>query len=178
MLHPAEDNAPYTPLVPVLSQLSGTESDRWLAEQIVEVLGQRFHSKAKSFSLEIDTAVQRAAREIFQSLPGDVHDRSRFVCHHHARFYIHLLHSCLTTIEHPHTTHLPTQVLWNLAESALAEATGLLERASALPDGREKTSNGLNTLAAGLCPAGSGLCEVGRPTESGSVLLRRHRSGE
>src|SRR5205807_998466 len=39
MLHPGEDNAPYTPLVPVLSQLSGTESDRWLAEQIVEVLG-------------------------------------------------------------------------------------------------------------------------------------------
>ena len=150
MIRASEADAPYSALLPVLEGLVGTEGDRWFAEQLAYVLGRRFHSQSRAFSLEIDTAVQRAARAIFQSLPDDVHNTSRSICHHHARFHVHTMHACLGAIEDPNSTRLPEHVVRDLAERALLEAKNLLERARAIPDDREKVSNIVNTLAASM----------------------------
>lgn len=151
MLRTTEADSPYTPLLPVLKLLVGTEADRWFAEQLAYVLGRRFRSQSPAFSLEIDTAVQRAARAIFDAIPEHLYNSSRTLCHHHARFHIHLLHACLTAIENRNSTRLPEHVVDALADAALSEATALLDRAREIPDAQEKISNVINTLAA-PCP--------------------------
>ena len=178
MLQTAEADAPYTALLPVLNRLVGTEADRWFAEQLAYVLGRRFHSKSRAFSLEIDTAVQRAARAIFQAFPDELHSASRTVCHHHARFHIHLLHACLKAIENPSSTHLPEHVVRDLAERTLTEATALLERARAIPDDREKISNVLNTLAASIAQLAQIYAGRGENKCSPHLLWRCRRTGQ
>ena len=150
MLNPSESDIPFTPLLPILARVAGTEADRWFVEQLVYRLGRRFGSQAPSFSLEVDTAAQRASRAIFREIPQSIYDASRTVCHHHARFHIHLLHACLRAIENPDSTHLPQHVVRPLAQGALEEATLLLERARNVSDDKEKIGNVLNSLAAGI----------------------------
>ena len=133
LLHPAEASTPYTPLVPVLRDLTGTEADRWFAEQLAYIFGRRFQSESVAFSLEFDTAIQRAARSVFDSIPEELHNSSRAICHHHARFYIHLLHACLAAIANPNSTRLPQDVVSELTNQALSNATRLLEEGAINP---------------------------------------------
>jgi hypothetical protein len=166
LLHPAEASTPYTPLVPVLRDLTGTEADRWFAEQIAYIFGRRFQRESGAFSLEFDTAMQRAARVVFDSIPEELHNSSRTICHHHARFYIHLLHACLSAIANPSSTRLPQDAVSELINQALSNATRLLEKARSIPDDREKVSNVLNTLAASIARLAESYAQRGAPDQA------------
>ena len=166
MLRTTEGDSPYTALLPVLRLLVGTEADRWFVEQLVYVLGRRFRSQSAAFSLEIDTAVQRASRAIFAAIPDALYNSSRTLCHHHARFHVHVLHACVKAMENRNSTRLPEHVVDVLAEGALNEATALLERARGVSDAREKLSNVINTLAAGIARLAQTYARRGRNIEA------------
>ncbi|PWC95993.1 hypothetical protein TSO5_08855 [Azospirillum sp. TSO5] len=161
ILRPIEADAPYSAILPILQRMVGTEADRWFAEQIAYIIGQKFKSKSRPFSLEIDTAAQRAARAIFQTIPDDVYRWSRTACHHYARFYIHILHACREAIQNPTTTQLPQYAVRQLADDALTQAKRLVEQAIQIDDGKEKVSNVINSLAAGIAGLGTAYAEQG-----------------
>ncbi len=161
ILRADEADAPYSILLPILRDLVGTEADRWFAEQLAYVLGRRFRRHSGAFSLEVDTALQRAARAIFDAVPQTLRDSSRTICHHHARYFIHTLHACLSAIEKPESTHLPEHAVQDLATRALEKATALIDTARTIPDDRERVSNVLNTLAASIAHLASVYAERG-----------------
>lgn len=147
-LLPQEGRAPYSPLCPLLERMSGSAADVWLAEELTYRLGREFDSDAPRFSLESDTPIQEAARAFFEAIPDEVAHQSRVICHHHARYYVHLLHACLALISEPQSTALSPAVLRSTAERALDEADRLLQIARAITHSRERLSNILTTLAA------------------------------
>lgn len=160
-LHPIEADAPYSAIIPIIQRMAGTEADRWFTEQIAYVIGQKFKKRSQSFSLEVDTAAQRAARAVFQAIPGSVYRSSRTACHHYARFYIHILHACRDAIENPAATHLPQHAVRRLADDALSQAKQLVDQAVQIDDGKEKASNVVNSLAAGIASLGTAYAELG-----------------
>lgn len=144
---PQEAQAPYSPLLPVLKRLVGTATDVWFAEQLAYRLGRHFDSDSPPFSLVSDTPVQEAARAILEAIPAAVAAESRVVCHHHARYYVHLLHACLPLISDPGASSVPAAALRETARNAMAEAERLME-IGRQANGRERISNLLTTLAA------------------------------
>ncbi|MBU8873067.1 hypothetical protein KQ910_04800 [Reyranella sp. MMS21-HV4-11] len=150
IIDPLEGEAPFAGLLPTLSRLAGSEADRWFAEQIAYVIGRRFQSGSRSFSLDVDTQIQRAAREIFSAIPREIEENSRTICHHRARFYVHVLHACVEAIENPEQTRVPIEACFELADSSISEASRLLVAAAKIPDQHEKLSHVFNTLSAGL----------------------------
>ena len=68
-IRPQEALAPFSPLKPILTRMYGIQSDVWFAEQLAYRLGQYFQSSSPRFSLESDTPIQQASREIFDAIP-------------------------------------------------------------------------------------------------------------
>ncbi|MGR9228393.1 hypothetical protein [Rhizobium leguminosarum] len=145
---PHESQAPYSPLLPILQQMSGTTSDVWLCEQLAFRLGGYFNSESARFSLEVDTPIQLAARNIFNEIPDVVAEQSRVIKHHHARYYIHLAHACIELIQKKSATSIPLSVLVEAALASIQRAESLVIQAQAISIGRDKSSNLFTTLAA------------------------------
>jgi hypothetical protein len=161
---PQEAQAPYSPLIPLLHQLVGTQTDIWFAEQFAYRLGRHFQTEAQQFSLISDTPIQAASRRIFEAVPDGVESLSRVICHHHARYYVHLLHACLHILDNPQASPLPPFVLRETALNAIGEAERLLEKGQLAAHSRERVSNLLNTLAAASLRIAEVLIETNRPT--------------
>ena len=100
-----------------------------------------FHSK-------VDTPIQQASRELFDAISDSVSKQSRVINHHHARYYIHLLHGCLELIQWPNATQLPSDNLKSTAEGAIVHAERLIQIASEVSQSRERLTNVMTTLAA------------------------------
>ena len=128
--------------------MTGSEADVWFSEQIAFKLGKFFRSSSASFSLESDTPIQLAAREIFDAIPEYVSNQSRVIKHHQARYYIHLLHACLEILQSPEKTIVSKRVALASAERSLKYASEILEQASEIKSERESLSNIKNSLAA------------------------------
>jgi hypothetical protein len=161
---PQEAQAPCSPLLTILEQLVGTNTDIWFAEQFAYRLGRHFQSEAQQFSLVSDTPIQSASRRIFGAIPDNVESASRVVCHHHARYYVHLLHACLRLLDHPDASPLAPAALRATAFKSIAAAEALLDKGRAAAHGRERVSNLLNTLAAASLRIAEVLIDADRPT--------------
>ncbi len=148
LLIPEEAIAPHSYLSSILTKMTGSEADVWFSEQIAFKLGKFFRSSSSSFSLESDTPIQLAAREIFDAIPENVSNQSRVIKHHQARYYIHLLHACLEILQSPEKTIVSKRVALASAEHSLKYASEILEQASEIKSERESLSNIKNSLAA------------------------------
>ncbi|WP_422372629.1 hypothetical protein [Hoeflea sp.] len=148
LLAPEEAIAPHTSLTLILTKMTGSEADVWFSEQIAFKLGKFFRSSSASFSLEADTPIQSAARAIFDAIPEQVSSQSRVIKHHHARYYIHLLHACLGILQSKGEINISKQVALASGENSLNYATQILEQASEIESERESLSNIKNSLAA------------------------------
>lgn len=150
VLFPDEATAPYSALLPVLSALTSKEEDRWFADNLAYRLGQRFGRYSAPFSLDVDTANQKAARAIFASFPTELQSTSRTILHHHARYYIKVLKACIEAIAEPENTTEPISATIRLAEDAAHEARAILDAALELPEQSDRRSSLLTTLSAAL----------------------------
>ncbi|UFI03124.1 hypothetical protein [Roseibium aggregatum] len=164
LLIPEEAIAPHSYLSSILIKMTGSEADVWFSEQIAFKLGKFFRSSSASFSLESDTPIQLAAREIFDAIPEYVSCQSRVIKHHHARYYIHLLHACLEVLQSPEKTIVSKVVALASAESSLKYAAEILEQASEIKSERDSLSNIKNSLAAATARLAEGY--IGSDQES------------
>ncbi|QPF85771.1 hypothetical protein IC762_05545 [Bradyrhizobium genosp. L] len=161
VLFPDQATAPYSALLPVLSTLTSKEEDRWFADNLAYRLGQRFGSYSAPFSLDVDTANQKAARAIFASFPKELRSSSRTILHHHARYYIKVLKACIEAIAEPEHTIEPRSATIRLAEAAADEAQAILDVALDLPEQNDRRSSLLTTLSAALGTLSRALLSVG-----------------
>lgn len=150
VLFPDEASAPYGPLLPILASLTLKEEDRWFADNLAYKLGQRFGNYSAPFSLDIDTANQRAARAIFSFIPQELRNSSRTILHHYARYYIKVLKACIDAIAAPERSVEPRSVTIRMAEAAASEAKSILYCALELPEQNDRRSSLLTTLSAAL----------------------------
>lgn len=150
VLFPDEATAPYSALLPILNALTSKEEDRWFADSLAYTLGRRFGKYSAPFSLDIDTANQKAARAIFASFPSAIRNTSRTILHHHARYHVKMLRACIEAIAKPQHTIAPISATIGLAEACAAEARSILDDALELPEHNDRRSSILTTLSAAL----------------------------
>lgn len=146
-IDPSEGDFPFESLLPLLKNLSTKEEDVWFAGTIAYRLGQHFRSRAATFSLEIDTAIQRAARAIFNGIPYSVKEVSRTIQHHQGRYHVHVLRACIDALKDPRRTVLTRNEIVRVARVEFHKATELLNLAAEVHGEGEPISNIFNTLA-------------------------------
>jgi hypothetical protein len=146
-IDPIEGEVPFKPLLPVLRSLTTKDDDVWFARNLVARLGKYFKRRARGFSLETDTPIQKAARAIFSAIPPIVKEGSRTLMHHEARYHMHVLHACLDALLEPSTTTLRKQDVEDILKDEYQSAERMLTSALAITDSLEPEKLILNTYA-------------------------------
>ena len=147
ILWPLEGDFPFTSVVELLKELGTGESDMWVANAIAYYLGRQFKARAPRFSLETDSSSQRAAREIFNAIPLALKEQSRTIRHHEGRYHLHVIRACQRALENPKTTTLTADEVEQIASAEWRIADDELQRALAVQDQGESSSNIFNTMA-------------------------------
>ncbi len=146
-IDPSEGDFPYSAIIPLLKSLSNKEEDLWLAGGLAYRLGQHFKRRSGQFSLDVDTAAQRAARSIFSAIPESVKALSRTVRHHQGRYHLHILRACHECIITPYLTTLKIDDVISIAKKEHHRASKFLKLATEIKNESEPISYIFNTLA-------------------------------
>lgn len=146
-IDPSEGDFPFSAIVPLLKSLSTKEEDLWLAGGLSYRIGQHFKRRSGQFSLDVDTAAQRAARELFSAIPESVKSLSRTVRHHQGRYHLHILRACHECMTTPHLTTLKFEDVISIAKKEHLKASEFLKLATQIKNKSEPISYIYNTLA-------------------------------
>lgn len=146
-IDPSEGDFPFSAIVPLLKSLSTKEEDLWLAGGLSYRIGQHFKRRSGQFSLDVDTAAQRAARSLFSAIPEAVKSLSRTVRHHQGRYHLHILRACHECITNPHLTTLKPEDVISIAKKEHLKASEFLKLATEIKNESEPISYIYNTLA-------------------------------
>lgn len=148
-IQPEESIFPYRAIIPLIKSLGTKEEDRWLAAQMAYELGRHFGSRSNRgmISIEIESALQRAARHIFGAMPSETKTISRIIQHHEARYHIAIVRACLAAMRTPKRTRLKVPEIYALARQHYEKAVMRLGEALDIREWGERDANILNTMA-------------------------------